>query len=98
MIFLVALLCLSGIAFSQPVRVAVIAHRAEHSQHPENSLSGIRRAIELGADFVELDVRTTVDGRLVLMHDATVDRTTDGKGVVAQMPFDSIRALKLGNE
>ncbi len=92
------LLCLAGFASAQTGRVAVIAHHGEHLHNPENSLSGIRAAIDLDADFVELDVRTTLDGRLVLMHDATVDRTTNGKGVVAQLTFDRIRALKLGNE
>jgi len=92
------LLCLSGLVSAQPARVAVIAHRAEHRLHPENSLSGIRAAIDLGADFVELDVRTTLDGRLILMHDATVDRTTNGHGAVADLTFSRIRSLKLGRE
>ena len=101
MVILFALPCLSGFAAAQtdqPARVAVIAQRAEHIRNPENSLSGIRAAIDLGADYVELDVRTTLDGRLVLMHDATVDRTTNGNGAVAQLTFDRIRALKLGND
>jgi glycerophosphoryl diester phosphodiesterase len=92
-------LCLAGFASAQSlIGVAVIAHRGEHIHNPENSLSAIRAAIELKADYVELDVRTTIDGRLVLMHDATVDRTTNGKGLVARMAFDQIRALKLGKE
>ncbi|MEO8129864.1 MAG: glycerophosphodiester phosphodiesterase family protein [Bryobacteraceae bacterium] len=92
------LLCIPVLAAEQPARVAVIAHRGEHIRHPENSLSGIRSAIALGADYVELDVRTTLDGRLVLMHDATIDRTTDGKGAVAELTFDRIRSFKLGSE
>ena len=92
----IALLALSGIALAQSTRVAVIAHRGEHIRNPENSLAGIRAAIELAADFVELDVRTTADGRLVLMHDASVDRTTNGKGIVSEMYFDHVRALGLG--
>ena len=98
MVILLVLISLAGFASAQTARVAVIAHRAEHIHNPENSLSGIRAAIDLGADYVELDVRTTLDGHLVLMHDATVDRTTNGKGAVGQLVFDRIRALKLGNE
>lgn len=51
-------------------RVAVIAHRAAHSQHPENSLAAIRAGIAMGVDYVELDVRTAPDGTLLLKHDA----------------------------
>ena len=77
-------------------RVAVIAHRGEHLQHPENSLPGIVAAIEAGVDYVELDVRTTSDGQLVLMHDATVDSRTNGKGAVKDLSFAEIRALDCG--
>jgi glycerophosphoryl diester phosphodiesterase len=77
-------------------RVIVISHRGEHLAHPENTLLAFQAAIEAGADFFELDVRTTSDGKLVLMHDATVDRTTNGKGLVRQMAFDQIRRLDAG--
>lgn len=77
-------------------QVAVIAHRGEHRAHPENTLPAFQAAIDAGADFFELDVRTTADGRLVLMHDATVDRTTNGSGPVREMTFDRIRALDAG--
>lgn len=76
--------------------IAVIAHRGEHRAHPENTLPAFQAAIEAGADFFELDVRTTLDGRLVLMHDARVDRTTNGSGAVREMTFDEIRALDAG--
>jgi glycerophosphoryl diester phosphodiesterase len=64
--------------------------------HPENTLPAFQAAIDAGADFFELDVRTTSDGRLVLMHDQTVDRTTNGKGAVRELKFDQIRALDAG--
>lgn len=64
-------------------------------RYPENSLSGIAHAIELGVDIVELDVRTTKDGHLVLMHDGSVDRTTDGKGSVASLTLQEIKKLHL---
>ncbi len=77
-------------------QIAVISHRGEHLSHPENTLSAFQAAIEAGADFFELDVRTTSDGRLVLMHDRTVDRTTNGKGSIREMTFDQIRGLDAG--
>jgi glycerophosphoryl diester phosphodiesterase len=83
-------------ALSAADRIAVIAHRGEHRAHPENTLPAFQAAIDAGADFFELDVRTTSDGRLVLMHDARVDRTTNGAGAVREMTFDQIRALDAG--
>jgi len=83
-------------ALSAADRVAVIAHRGEHRAHPENTLPAFQAAIDAGADFFELDVRTTADGRLVLMHDARVDRTTNGSGAVREMTFGQIRALDAG--
>jgi len=77
-------------------QIAVISHRGEHLAHPENTLPAFQAAIEAGADFFELDVRTTSDQRLVLMHDRTVDRTTNGKGPVREMTFDQIRVLNAG--
>lgn len=73
--------------------IAVIAHRGEHLSHTENTLPAFQAAIDAGADYFECDVRTTADGRLVLMHDGTVDRTTNGKGRVSDLTFDQIRAL-----
>ncbi|MEO8026643.1 MAG: glycerophosphodiester phosphodiesterase family protein [Bryobacteraceae bacterium] len=95
---LVAILTLAGIASCQTRTVAVIAHRGEHLSHTENTLAGFRAAYDAGADYFELDVRTTSDGQLVLMHDATVDRTTNGKGRIADMTFDQVRALRAGGE
>src|SRR5581483_12442365 len=77
-------------------QIAVISHRGEHLSHPENTLPAFQAAIDAGADYFELDVRTTSDGKLVLMHDRTVDRTTNGKGLVSEMTGDQIRALDAG--
>jgi glycerophosphoryl diester phosphodiesterase len=66
-------------------QIYVIAHRGDHVHHAENSIAAIESAAAIGADFAELDVRTTTDGKLVLMHDKTVDRTTDGHGEVKDM-------------
>ncbi|HEY6389889.1 MAG TPA: glycerophosphodiester phosphodiesterase family protein [Bryobacteraceae bacterium] len=75
------------------MRVAVIAHRGEHLHHPENTLPAYQAAVDAGADFIEVDVRTTSDGKLVMMHDATVDSQTNGKGAVKGMTLAEIRAL-----
>ncbi len=83
-------------AYGQPARVAAISHRGEHLRHPENTMPAYRAALEAGADFIETDVRTTVDGRLVIMHDGSVDRCTDGHGEVAAMTFAQIRKLDAG--
>jgi len=81
---------------SQRKQVVVISHRGEHLHHPENTMPAFEEAVRVHADYIEVDVRTTKDGKLVLMHDAKVDRTTNGKGDVVQMTFDEIRALDAG--
>ncbi len=81
---------------AQSKHVVVIAHRGEHLRHPENTLAAFQAAIDAGADYFELDVRTTSDGKLVLMHDGNVDRMTNGKGDVASMTFDELRKLEVG--
>lgn len=62
---------------------------------PENSLAGIRRAAELGAAFAEIDIRQTADGEYVLMHDATLDRTTTGEGDINALTLTELRSLYL---
>lgn len=71
------------------------AHRGSHQQFPENSVPAIEEAITLGTTIVELDVRSTKDGVLILMHDNTVDRTTTGKGQVSQLTYAEIQQLQL---
>lgn len=85
----------SGVDVNSNRRIVVVAHRAAHEEAPENSLIAIREAIRLGVDYVELDVRLTKDGALVLMHDSTVDGTTNGKGKVADLTLDEVKALSL---
>lgn len=74
----------------------VTSHRGAGFLEPENTLRAIRRAIDLGADQVEIDVQLTRDGHLILMHDATVERTTNGTGVVADLTLTEIRQLDAG--
>ena len=75
---------------AEPARPVVIAHRGEHRRHPENTLPAIEGAIAAGADYVEMDVRRSRDGVHLLMHDATIDRTTDGKGRVADLDWTEL--------
>ena len=77
--------------------VLVVAHRGNWRYAPENSLAAIAHSIEQGADVVELDVQKTKDGKLILMHDATLDRTTTGTGRVCDWILDSIKTLFLRN-
>jgi glycerophosphoryl diester phosphodiesterase len=76
--------------------VIVTGHRGAMGSEPENTLRSFRRAVREGCDEIELDLRVTVDGRLVVLHDATVDRTTDGSGAVADLTFEEVRALDAG--
>lgn len=77
--------------------VMVAAHRAAHNIHPENSLSAIKHSIELGIDIVELDVKTTKDNIPVLMHDGSIDRTTNGSGRVEDYSLLELKEFKLVN-
>lgn len=63
------------------------AHRRASAEAPENTLAAIARAVELGADGVEIDLQRSGDGRLVVIHDETVDRTTDGRGRVVDLEW-----------
>ena len=74
----------------------ICAHRGASDTHPENTLAAFREAIMLGAQMIEFDVALTKDNHAILMHDATVDRTTNGKGRVADLTFAEIRKLDAG--
>ena len=80
---------------SPSAKLLVAAHRGQWREAPENSLAAIDEAISDGAEIVEVDVRLTSDGVPVLMHDATVDRTTDGKGRVDEMTLAEVKKLHL---
>jgi glycerophosphoryl diester phosphodiesterase len=79
-----------------PRRPAVIAHRGASGDAPENTLAAFRRALELGADAVELDVQLSADGEPVVIHDDLLDRTTDGRGLVQDQPLAALRRLDAG--
>jgi glycerophosphoryl diester phosphodiesterase len=74
----------------------VVAHRGASAQLPENTMPAFERAVELGTDAIELDVHLTADGKLAVIHDETVDRTTDGTGAVAAMTMADLRGLDAG--
>ena len=92
---LIALLLVTAAA-GQTRHIVAISHRGEHLHHPENTIPAFEEAIRLGADFIEVDVQTTSDGKLVLSHDATVNRCTNGQGKVSELTFDQIEALDAG--
>ncbi len=77
-------------------RLRVIAHRGFSGMAPENTLSAFRKAIEIGADMFELDVLLSRDGEVVVIHDATLDRTTNGKGDVADYSLAELTQLDAG--
>ena len=76
--------------------VPVIGHRGASGHCPENTIPAFARAQEFGAAWVETDVKRTGDGYFVLMHDRTIDRTTDGTGAVDELSLDEIRRLDGG--
>lgn len=77
--------------------VLAVSHRGDWRYAPENSLMAVQRCIDLGLDIVEIDVRLTKDGHLVAMHDKTVDRTTNGSGLLSEMTLEEVRNLRLKN-
>lgn len=66
------------------------AHRGFSGKYPENTMLAFKKAIEAGADGIELDVQLTKDGEIVIIHDETIDRTTDGKGLVADYTYEEL--------
>jgi glycerophosphoryl diester phosphodiesterase len=75
---------------------AVVAHRGDSVHAPENTLESLRRGASLGADALECDVHLTRDGHVVVMHDPTVDRTTNGVGAVAELTLAEVQRLDAG--
>jgi glycerophosphoryl diester phosphodiesterase len=73
----------------------VIAHRGDHILVPENTLAAYENGIKNGVDFVEIDLRTTKDSVLVIMHDVTVDRMTNGKGKISDLTYAELKKLQV---
>lgn len=76
----------------------ISAHRGGAATHPENTLAAFRHAVAVGAHQIEFDVRRTADDQLVVIHDKTVDRTTNGRGAVAKLKLTELRELDAGGE
>lgn len=74
----------------------VVAHRGASAQAPENTMEAFRLGVEAGADAIELDVHLTADGQLAVIHDDTLDRTTDRRGAVRELSMDEIRQADAG--
>ncbi|MBO5286057.1 MAG: hypothetical protein J6B16_04085 [Clostridia bacterium] len=73
------------------------AHRGDRFNYPENTMPAFKSAIDLGVDVIETDVRTTKDGHLVLIHDRSVERTTNGVGFVDQTTLEELKKLDAGS-
>jgi glycerophosphoryl diester phosphodiesterase len=84
-------------ADAKPADFLRIAHRGASFECPENTLSAFRRAIELGAGMIECDLQVTADGHVVVIHDWTVDRTTDGSGLIRDMTLAELKQLDAGS-
>lgn len=83
--------------FSQIPQPAIFAHRGASAYAPENTLASFELAVQQEADAIELDAKLTADGQVVVMHDQSVDRTTDGNGRVDQMTLAQLRQLDAGS-
>jgi len=78
------------------MEMKIIAHRGASAHAPENTLTAFQLALDQGADGIELDVMLSKDGQLVVIHDETVDRTTNGTGKVAEMDLVELKVLDAG--
>lgn len=77
--------------------VQIIAHRGASNVAPENTLSAVQKALEFGADMIEIDVHLSKDGQLVVLHDETLERTTNGIGKVSDYTLDELKLLDAGS-
>jgi glycerophosphoryl diester phosphodiesterase len=77
--------------------VKIVAHRGAMEERPENTMAAFKRAHELGADIIEIDLYTSSDGHLFILHDSTLDRTTDGEGEAAEYTLEELQALDAGS-
>ena len=75
-----------------------VAHRGHSIAYPENTLEAYRKAIELGVEMIECDVNITRDGKLVMIHDSMLDRTTTGSGLVSAATWEEIQGLDAGGK
>jgi glycerophosphoryl diester phosphodiesterase len=98
LLFVGAGLALGGFVLPEAVRgrVQILAHRGASAYAPENTMASFKLAVEQHADWLEMDVQQTSDGKLVVFHDLRVERTTNGRGNVRDLTLDQVRALDAG--
>ncbi|WP_100065757.1 glycerophosphodiester phosphodiesterase [Miniphocaeibacter massiliensis] len=75
----------------------IFAHRGSKGTHPENTFASIKEAVKVGADGIEIDVHLSKDRKLIVIHDETVDRTTNGRGYIKDMTLEEIKELDAGS-
>jgi len=79
-------------------KILKIGHRGASAYEPENTLVSFEKAIEMGADGVEVDVHLSLDGHLIVIHDETIDRTTNGKGIVNQLTLSELKSFRINEK
>ncbi|WP_166805804.1 glycerophosphodiester phosphodiesterase family protein [Jeotgalibacillus sp. R-1-5s-1] len=77
--------------------MVAVAHRGAASYAPENTMAAFQKGLEFGADFLEADVHMSKDGELIIMHDESVDRTTNGSGLIRDLTLEQIKELEAGS-
>ena len=81
---------------NSPAPILISAHRGNTGRAPENTIATYKDALKVGVDYIEIDVRTTLDGKLVILHDGTLNRTTNGEGPLKNKRFVELRELSAG--
>jgi glycerophosphoryl diester phosphodiesterase len=79
-------------------KILKIGHRGANGYEPENTMVSFQKAIEMGADGIELDVHLSADGHLIVIHDETIDRTTNGKGAVNQLTMQELKLFRINEK
>lgn len=95
--YLLLTLLLTTLTSSLKAEMGVIAHRGAGQRAPENTMAALKKAVQLGSPYIEIDVQLTRDGEVVLMHDKTLDRTTNGSGYVARSSYKMLKTLDAGS-
>jgi len=96
-LLIVLFLIFGGVMCKQNPSMIVMGHRGASADCPENTMIAVKKALEYGADYSEIDVHQTQDGKIILMHDETLDRTTSGMGYVWDHTWEEIRSMDAGS-